>query len=82
MLVGGEILDWFKLHLRQLARLSADDMNAVTNMKLLAGGADTKKSSTGAFSLKFDIHKVCICCQNYINQDNMPLAWLLTIVVV
>ncbi|KAK4743879.1 hypothetical protein SAY87_010191 [Trapa incisa] len=45
------------LNLMKLARLPADDMNAVNNMKLLAGGADTKKSSTGAFSLKFDMHK-------------------------
>jgi syntaxin-binding protein 1 len=33
-------------------------MNAVNNMRLLAGASDTKKRSTGAFSLKFDIHKV------------------------
>ncbi|PKI70698.1 SNARE-interacting protein KEULE-like [Punica granatum] len=45
------------LNLMKLAKLPADDMNAVNNMKLLAGAAETKKSSTGAFSLKFDIHK-------------------------
>ena len=45
------------LFLFQLAKLPPDDMNAVNNMKLLGGVPDTKKS-TGAFSLKFDIHKV------------------------
>lgn len=33
-------------------------MNAVNNMRLLGGSPESKKSSTGAFSLKFDIHKV------------------------
>lgn len=41
----------------QLARLSGDDTNAVYNMRFL-GGSDTKKISGGAFSLKFDVHKV------------------------
>ncbi|CAL5429761.1 unnamed protein product [Camellia sinensis] len=41
----------------QLARLPPEDMNAVNNMRLLEGSSDTKKSSTGAFSLKFDVHK-------------------------
>lgn len=41
----------------QLARLSADDIIAVNNMRLLGGGIDTKKSSGGGFSLKFDVHK-------------------------
>uniref|UniRef100_A0A6N2K0R0 Sec1-like protein n=1 Tax=Salix viminalis TaxID=40686 RepID=A0A6N2K0R0_SALVM len=45
------------LNIMKLARLPQDDMNAVNNMRLLAGGSDTKKRSTGAFSLKFDIHK-------------------------
>ncbi|CAK7355763.1 unnamed protein product [Dovyalis caffra] len=45
------------LNIMKLARLPEDDMNAVNNMRLLAGASDTKKSSTGAFSLKFDIHK-------------------------
>ncbi|KAB2620671.1 SNARE-interacting protein KEULE-like [Pyrus ussuriensis x Pyrus communis] len=44
------------LNLMKLAKLPPDDMNAVNNMKLLGGAPDTKKS-TGAFSLKFDIHK-------------------------
>lgn len=43
--------------LMQLARLSSDDMNAVHNMRLLEGSADSKKSSTGTFSLKFDVSK-------------------------
>ncbi|ONK71704.1 uncharacterized protein A4U43_C04F11500 [Asparagus officinalis] len=42
--------------LMQLARLSADDVIAVNNMRFL-GGADTKKTSGGVFSLKFDVHK-------------------------
>lgn len=33
-------------------------MNAIHNLRLLGGSSDTKKSSTGAFSLKFDMHKV------------------------
>lgn len=45
----------------QLARLQSDDITAVNNMRLLGGASDIKKSSTGAFSLKFDINKVNIC---------------------
>lgn len=33
-------------------------MNAVHNVRLLGGGADTKKSSMSSFALKFDMHKV------------------------
>ncbi|XP_070676589.1 SNARE-interacting protein KEULE-like isoform X2 [Malus domestica] len=44
------------LNLMKLAKLSPNDMNAVNNMRLLGGAPDTQKS-TGAFSLKFDIHK-------------------------
>ncbi|XP_047337832.1 SNARE-interacting protein KEULE-like [Impatiens glandulifera] len=43
--------------LMELARLPHDDMTAVHNMKLLEGSSDTKKSSFGGFSLKFDVHK-------------------------
>ncbi|KAA8522289.1 hypothetical protein F0562_012962 [Nyssa sinensis] len=43
--------------LMELARLPPEDMNAVNNMRLLEGSSDTKKSSIGAFSLKFDVHK-------------------------
>ncbi|XP_044419593.1 probable protein transport Sec1a isoform X4 [Triticum aestivum] len=39
----------------QLAGLSADDMIAVTNMRCLC--TDTKKSSGGGFTLKFDVQK-------------------------
>ncbi|KMZ76137.1 Syntaxin binding protein 2 [Zostera marina] len=42
--------------LMQLAGLASDDMNAVNNMKYLAGG-DAKKASGSTFSLKFDVHK-------------------------
>lgn len=45
------------MKLMQLAKLSPDDMNAVHNMRLLEGSADSKKSSTGTFSLKFDVNK-------------------------
>ncbi|KAG5228473.1 SNARE-interacting protein [Salix suchowensis] len=41
----------------KLARLPQDDMNAVNNMRLLGGASETNKSSTSAFSLKFDIHE-------------------------
>ncbi|XP_059641543.1 SNARE-interacting protein KEULE-like isoform X3 [Cornus florida] len=43
--------------LMELARLPPEEMNAVYNMRLLEGSSDTKKSSIGAFSLKFDVHK-------------------------
>ncbi|XP_052210787.1 SNARE-interacting protein KEULE [Diospyros lotus] len=43
--------------LMELARLPAEDMNAVYNIRLLEGSSDTKKSSIAAFSLKFDVHK-------------------------
>uniref|UniRef100_A0A0D9VFM8 SNARE-interacting protein KEULE n=1 Tax=Leersia perrieri TaxID=77586 RepID=A0A0D9VFM8_9ORYZ len=42
--------------LMQLAGLSADDMIAVSNMRCLCG-PETKKSSGGGFTLKFDVHK-------------------------
>ncbi|KAJ4827948.1 hypothetical protein Tsubulata_029131 [Turnera subulata] len=51
-----EQIDKLSLHV-ELAKLPQDDMNAVNNMRLLGGVSETKKSSTGAFSLKFDIHK-------------------------
>ncbi|CAI0413913.1 unnamed protein product [Linum tenue] len=44
-------------NLMKLAKLSQDDMNAVNNMRLLGGAAETKKSSAASFSLKFDIKK-------------------------
>ncbi|XP_024029039.1 SNARE-interacting protein KEULE [Morus notabilis] len=44
-------------NLMKLAKLPADDMNAVNNLKLLGGSSDTKKSSMSPFSLKFDMHK-------------------------
>ncbi|KAK8486318.1 hypothetical protein V6N13_139806 [Hibiscus sabdariffa] len=45
------------LDLIKLAKLPPEDMNVVNNMRLLGPLAESKKSSTGAFSLKFDIHK-------------------------
>ncbi|XP_019057659.1 PREDICTED: SNARE-interacting protein KEULE-like isoform X2 [Tarenaya hassleriana] len=44
-------------NLMKLAKLSADDMTAVNNMRLLGSAMDTKKNPTGAFTLKFDLHK-------------------------
>ncbi|CAI0413497.1 unnamed protein product [Linum tenue] len=44
-------------NLMKLAKLPQDDMNAVNNMRLLGGAAETKKSSAASFSLKFDIKK-------------------------
>ncbi|KAF3647413.1 Photolyase 1 isoform 1 [Capsicum annuum] len=53
-----EKLDSDKLSkLMELARLPQDNMNAVYNMRLMEGSTDNKKSSLGAFSLKFNIHK-------------------------
>ncbi|XVF51634.1 hypothetical protein PTKIN_Ptkin04bG0200100 [Pterospermum kingtungense] len=45
------------LNLMKLAKLPPEDMNAVNNMRLLAPSSEAKKSSAGAFSLKFDMHK-------------------------
>ncbi|XVE57753.1 hypothetical protein DITRI_Ditri04bG0115000 [Diplodiscus trichospermus] len=45
------------LNLMKLAKLPPEDMNAVNNMRLLAPPSDAKKSSAGAFSLKFDMKK-------------------------
>lgn len=43
--------------LMKLAGLLSDDMNAVNNMRLLEGSSDAKKSTIGAFSLKFEVPK-------------------------
>ncbi|KAJ7952442.1 SNARE-interacting protein KEULE-like [Quillaja saponaria] len=43
------------LNLMKVAKLTNEDMNAVSNLRMLGGPSDTKK--TGAFSLKFDLHK-------------------------
>lgn len=48
---------WLSLMLLQLAKLSASDMKAVKNMKLIEG-SDTRKTSSGSFSLKFGSEKV------------------------
>ncbi|XP_050263795.1 SNARE-interacting protein KEULE [Quercus robur] len=45
------------LNIMKLAKLPPEDMNAVHNLRLLGGSSDTKKSSTGTFTLKFDMHK-------------------------
>ncbi|KAL2234000.1 protein transport Sec1a isoform X1 [Sesamum indicum] len=43
--------------LMQLAKLSRADMKTVKNMKLLEASSDSRKSSNGGFSLKFDSAK-------------------------
>lgn len=43
--------------LMQLAKLSSENMKAVKNMRLLGGSSDGQKSTSGGFSLKFDVHK-------------------------
>ncbi|XP_031124655.1 SNARE-interacting protein KEULE-like isoform X2 [Ipomoea triloba] len=43
--------------LMEVAKLPQDDMSAVYNMRLLEGSSENKKSSSGSFSLKFDVHK-------------------------
>ncbi|CAL0312938.1 unnamed protein product [Lupinus luteus] len=46
------------LNLMKVARLTNEDMVVVNNLRMLGGATDTtKKSSTGAFTLKFDMHK-------------------------
>jgi syntaxin-binding protein 1 len=44
----------------QVARLTDEDMIVVNNLRMLGGQPDTKKRSTGAFGLKFDINKVIV----------------------
>lgn len=44
----------------QLAKLTAEDMKVINNMKILEGAADKKKTSDANFSLKFDGQKVYI----------------------
>ncbi|XP_022025686.1 SNARE-interacting protein KEULE isoform X1 [Helianthus annuus] len=43
--------------LMELAGLPDDDRRAIYNMRFLQGSSDSKKSSLGAFTLKFDAHK-------------------------
>ncbi|WJX60408.1 hypothetical protein P8452_45619 [Trifolium repens] len=45
------------LNLMKVARLTDEDMIVVNNLRMLGGQPDTKKRSTGAFGLKFDINK-------------------------
>jgi len=66
-----------------LAGLSADDMIAVNNMRCLCR-PDTKKSSVGGFTLKFDVHKVKIlgyfpACIYICNLDLKTYFFLLLI---
>lgn len=42
----------------QVAKLTDDDAIAVNNLRMLGGEPDSKKTSTSAFALKFDMHKV------------------------
>jgi len=41
-----------------LAKLSAEDMKAVKNMKLLAGSSNNQEKSSGSFLLTFDGQRV------------------------
>ncbi|CAL5442207.1 unnamed protein product [Camellia sinensis] len=59
-----------------LARLSPEDMNAVNNMRLLEASSDTKKSSIGAFSLKFDVHKKKNAARK--DRDGEEVKWQLS----
>ncbi|CAL5437157.1 unnamed protein product [Camellia sinensis] len=59
-----------------LARLSPEDMNAVNNMRLLEALSDTKKSSIGAFSLKFDVHKKKNAARK--DRDGEEVKWQLS----
>ncbi|KAH9649006.1 SNARE-interacting protein KEULE [Citrus sinensis] len=62
------------LNLMKLAKLTADDMTAVNNMRLLGGALESKKSTIGAFSLKFDIHKELVekLGKNELSKDDYP----------
>ncbi|KAL7167330.1 hypothetical protein ACSBR2_037907 [Camellia fascicularis] len=62
--------------LMELARLSPEDMNAVNNMRLLEASSDTKKSSIGAFSLKFDVHKKKHAARK--DRDGEEVKWQLS----
>ncbi|CAL0326301.1 unnamed protein product [Lupinus luteus] len=59
-----------------------EDMIAVNNLRMLGGAPDTtKKSLTGAFALKFDIHKELIqkVCKNELSNEDYPwytLCWI------
>ncbi|GMH22756.1 hypothetical protein Nepgr_024599 [Nepenthes gracilis] len=64
------------LKLMQLARLSSDDMNAVRNMKLIEASSETKKSSVGAFALKFDVTKKKHAARKERNGEEV--AWQLS----
>ncbi|XP_015963760.1 SNARE-interacting protein KEULE [Arachis duranensis] len=45
------------LNLVKVARLTNEDMIAINNLRMLVGQPEAKKTSTGAFALKFDIKK-------------------------
>ncbi|THG19433.1 hypothetical protein TEA_021952 [Camellia sinensis var. sinensis] len=75
--MGETGLGWvWKGFTRQLARLSPEDMNAVNNMRLLEASSDTKKSSIGAFSLKFDVHKKKNAARK--DRDGEEVKWQLS----
>ncbi|KAG8662166.1 hypothetical protein MANES_01G072801v8 [Manihot esculenta] len=62
------------LNVMKLANLPQDDMNAVSNMRLLGGSLESKSSSTGAFSLKFDIRKEIVekLSKGELSKDEYP----------
>ncbi|KAK7330691.1 hypothetical protein VNO77_24889 [Canavalia gladiata] len=45
------------LNLMKVAKLTNDDAIAINNLRMLGGEPETKKTSSGAFALKFDMHK-------------------------
>ncbi|XP_019192558.1 PREDICTED: protein transport Sec1a-like [Ipomoea nil] len=56
-LVSPEKFEGQAAKLMQLAKLTAEDMKAINNMKLLEGASDKKKAADAKASLKFDAKK-------------------------
>nr|GME17767.1 protein transport Sec1a-like [Ipomoea batatas] len=56
-MVNPDMFEGQAAKLLQLAKLTAEDMKVINNMKILEGAADKKKTSDANFSLKFDGQK-------------------------
>lgn len=63
--------------LMQLAKLSAEDMKAVKNMKLLAGSSNTQEKSSGSFLLTFDGQRKKVAVRKDRTSDEEE-AWALS----
>lgn len=63
--------------LMQLAKLSAEDMKAVKNMKLLAGSSNTREKSSGSFLLTFDGQRKKVAVRKDRTSDEEE-AWALS----